>query len=313
MKKITLLFILSIAVFSQSFACINAITKVLTNGSILYEDVEGNVPYGHNFLNKNGFQKEIKELDILYSASQNLDYLSDKGLLFILLGKYNEAIDLYLEIEKLEPNRYSTASNIGTAYELVGQNENALKWIKRSVEIDSQSHSHSEWLHVKILEAKIKGKEFYTTAFLLNTDFGTEKVPTTSLSRIELEKLADALYFQLNERMSFVKPKEAIVAKLLFDLGNISFLLHRYDNAKADYENALKYGHPGLIIEDRIIFCENYINKEIAKREKELEQETAQKKTKQYEQLKYQTIVGLIGASILLLAIFVVYRRRNEE
>jgi tetratricopeptide (TPR) repeat protein len=55
--------------------------------------------------------------------------------IMILLKKYDEAIKLYLEIEKIQPNGYSTASNIGTAYELIGQNKNALRWINKSVEL----------------------------------------------------------------------------------------------------------------------------------------------------------------------------------
>ena len=87
----------------------------------------------------------------------DLDYLSDKGFVLIISGRYSEAIDLYLQIEKLEPNRYSTASNIGTAYEMIGENEKALHWIKRAVAIDPASHDNSEWIHVNILEAKIHG------------------------------------------------------------------------------------------------------------------------------------------------------------
>jgi tetratricopeptide (TPR) repeat protein len=159
---------------------------------------------------------------------------------------------LYLEIEKLEPNRYSTASNIGTAYELAGQNERALHWIKRSVEIDPKSHMNSEWLHVKILEAKIGGSKFYNTHFLLNTDFGEEPRPTTELAYGDLEKLSNALYYQLNERISFVKPKEKIVAQLLFDLGNVAFLMGDYKTAALDYGRAKEYGLEGILVEKRM-------------------------------------------------------------
>ena len=169
-----------------------------------------------------------------------------------VLKRYEEAIALYLQIEKMQPLRYSTASNIGTAYELIGQNENALKWIKRSVAINAKSHYHSEWIHVKILEAKIKGENFITTSFLLNADFGNESYPKSQSKNEDLEDLATALFYQLNERISFVKPKEKIVAQLLFDLGNIAFLLGNYNDAKADYEQAIKYGFSSRMIENRM-------------------------------------------------------------
>lgn len=244
-------FLLILFLSRQTFACLNGESKMLKDGTVLFEDIEGNVPYGHVFF-KEDFEKRVKQLDILYKETKDLDFLSDKGLLLILLGRYNEAVKIYLDIEKLEPNRYSTASNIGTAYELLGQNEQALKWIRKSVEIDPDSHHNSEWIHVKILEAKIKGQEFYTTRFLLNTDFGLERKPVSELSRHELRKLSAALYYQLNERVSFVKPKEKIVAQLLFDLGNLAFLLGDYNDALADYNEAKKYGFGGELLELRM-------------------------------------------------------------
>ena len=155
MKQILITTILTLLFFGKTLACLNGDSKVLKDGTFLYEDREGSVPYGHDFY-KEAFENGIKQLDSIYIATKDIDYLSDKGLLLILLERYEEAIELYLDIEKIKPNRYSTASNIGTAYELIGQNENALKWIKKSVELDPKSHNGSEWIHIKILEAKIK-------------------------------------------------------------------------------------------------------------------------------------------------------------
>jgi len=155
MKQILITIILTLLFFGKTLACLNGDSKVLKDGTFLYEDREGNVPYGHDFY-KDDFESGIKQLDSLYIATKDIDYLSDKGLLLILLERYEEAIKLYLEIEKIKPNRYSTASNIGTAYELIGQNENALKWIKKSVELDPKSHNNSEWKTVKILKPKNK-------------------------------------------------------------------------------------------------------------------------------------------------------------
>jgi tetratricopeptide (TPR) repeat protein len=267
MKQILTLTLI-LFVFNKTFACLNGEKMFLKDGTFLLagrdgevpyghifvglEGREGNVPYGHLFERDEVFKDGIKRLDRLYKDTKDLDYLSDKGLLLILLKRYDEAIRLYLEIEKLDPNRYSTASNIGTAYELLGQNEKALQWIKKSVVIDSNSHKHSEWIHVNILDAKIKGQQFITTNFLLNTDFGLNLIPTTTLKQNELQKLSEALYYQLNERVSFVRPEEIIVAQLLFDLGNVAFLLGNYHDASRDYEEARRYGFSGQLLEQRI-------------------------------------------------------------
>ncbi len=87
---------------------------------------------------------------------------------------------------------------------------------------------------------------------MLNTEFGLDVRPVSTLSRDELYNLLHALYYQLNERVSFVKPKEPIVAQLLFDFGNIAFLLGYYPDALKDYERAKEYGFEDQLIELRI-------------------------------------------------------------
>lgn len=257
MKKILIAFTLIFLFLCKSFACLNGETTVLKDGTFLYMDRREKVPYGHTkMFEVKSLNKSLKKLDGLYKKTKDLDYLSDKGLILILLKKYDEAIKLYLEIEEKEPNRYSTASNLGTAYELAGQNENALKWIKRAVEIDPTSHDNSEWLHVKILEAKIKGELYYNSDFLLNLRFGSSDEPISGLKDSALQKMHDALYYQLNERVSFIKPKDELVAELLFDLGNFAFELGNYEDARHDYELARKYGYEGDLIDVRMALAE---------------------------------------------------------
>jgi tetratricopeptide (TPR) repeat protein len=302
MVKSLLVILLTLLFTSKLFACLNGESRALKNGTILFEeDVEKSVPYGHRF-HIEEFANAIIKLDSLYKATKDLDYLSDKGLLLILLKEYNQAIAIYLEIEKIEPNRYSTASNIGTAYELLGENENALRWIKKSVEIDAKSHKGSEWIHIKILEAKLKGEQFITSDFLLNTNFGTEKLPKSSLTSWELANLSEELYYQLNERISFVKPKDKIVAQLLFDLANANFLLGNFDVAKNDYEMAKEYGFENNLIEERIRESERLIK---------LPKETSDKIIADRVKPNY-LIYGLaMLLSIAALTIFFVYKRRK--
>lgn len=304
MKRVFLATLLTLLFINKTNACLNGESKVLKDGTFLYEDPPGNIPYGHIFNDDESLKDGIKQLDSLYKSTKDLDYLSDQGLLLILLKRYDAAIKLYLEIEKLEPNRYSTASNIGTAYELSGQNEKALQWIKKSVQIDPKSHKNSEWLHVKILEAKIKGQQFYTSNFLLNTEFGLGINPASKLNKDELQKLSDALYYQLNERVSFVEPKEKIVAQLLFDHGNVAFLLNNYSDALGDYEQARKYGFTGQLFEQRV--------KEAAKLIKNPKQTSKSANSKDFNSsLTYG--LWAIGATLVTIFIVIMYRRRKKN
>lgn len=116
MNKFKAFVIVLVLLSFKTFACLNGDTKELKNGVIVYADYEGLVPHGHSFFIEN-FPKLISELDGLYEKT-NIDYLSDKGYVLIVQKKYEEALKLYLTIEQIKPNRYSTASNIGTLYEL---------------------------------------------------------------------------------------------------------------------------------------------------------------------------------------------------
>ncbi|MCS3798848.1 tetratricopeptide repeat protein [Niastella sp. OAS944] len=307
MKKILIAFALTFSFLFKSFACLNGATYGLKDGTLLYVDERDKVPHGHKFRDTAQYNGIIKKLDKLYKTTKDLDYLSDKGLLLVLLKKYDEAIDLYLDIEKREPNRYSTASNIGTAYELAGQNEKALHWIKRAVEIEPNSHYSSEWIHVKILEAKIKGEQFYTTDFLLNTNFGNDSKPKSGLSTERLTDLYNQLSYQLNERMSFVKPKDKLVAQLLFDLGNAAYELGWYNYAQREYELAQKYGFEGDLINVRIaesIWREE--NKQL--QQKEVPNETIVKNDNKAGKKASLIITGFF---ILMTAVLFIYKKRT--
>ncbi|KAF2507805.1 tetratricopeptide repeat protein [Flavobacterium zhairuonense] len=230
----------------------NGETKILKNGAYAYIDYRGLVPHGHNFFTRD-YPRIIKELDSAYNKTRDIDYLSDKGYLLIVQKKYVEALNLYLNIEKTNPNRYSTASNLGTLYELMGDNKKAYTWIKKSIEINPKSHNGSEWLHLKILEAKIKNLKDVSGEFLINTSFGNIAVPQTKLSNEEVDKLAKEVYFQVNERMSFIEPKDKIISILLFELGNLVALKGEYKNAVLVFKLARVYGYEDDLLISRMI------------------------------------------------------------
>ncbi|SFN01765.1 Tetratricopeptide repeat-containing protein [Chryseobacterium oleae] len=246
-------------------ACLNGETKKLKDGTEIYTDFKGFVPRGHSFNNPEGLEKTLGGLEKEYERTKDLDYLSDKGYILIILKKYKEAIELYKRIESIAPGRYSTASNMGTAYELIGNNVEALKWIEKSIKINPGSHSSSEWIHANILKAKIKGSENYTSESLIHTDFGNRKHPETDLTKEELYRLRKSLFYQLNERISFVEPKDKIIAQLFFDLGNVAFLMKFKDEAYMDYEKAKDYGFKDPIVQQRMISLSSMTNSKEAR------------------------------------------------
>lgn len=308
MKKIVLT-LCCCWIITDLVACLNEVTKVLQNGYILYEMSPTNsVPTGYHFNVPKG-DVMIKSLQKSYKETQNIDYLSDIGYVYITQGRYKEALAIYKKIEKIKPNQYATASNVGTLYELIGEHEKALKWIKKAIGINARAHDGSEWLHVRILEAKLQGQAFVDTIsseFLIGTSFGERLIPRSDLSIPDLRKLINDIHYQLNERVTFIKGKDKIMARLFFDLANA--LADRDISKDPDdteiilYKKAKRYGFSDPIVDQRIAFLKK-INEQ-----KEVALRLAKEKQKQKEQeavMKYRMkrlfYYGVWGVGLLLL------------
>src|SRR5258708_7777149 len=95
------------------------------------------------------------KMEVELRGATNFNDRSDYSVALMFLGRSEEAVTLLNQLEKEKPGEYFIAANLGTAYELSGNNEEALKWIKEGIHRDPTSHEGTEWLHVKILEAKI--------------------------------------------------------------------------------------------------------------------------------------------------------------
>ncbi len=195
-----------------------------------------------------------KEVD----AGGDYQVRNDLASALIHTGDPKAAILILEGIEKTNPALYQTASNLGTAYELTGENEKGLKWIRKGIELNSKSHESSEWIHVKILEAKIvlaKNGDFPKDGSILGLNFGSgsqPKPPKTlpsgnakGIGILTIDQVEAGLKYQLHERLQFVKLPDLIVASLLYDLGNIIALKPGSNvSAKGIYELAKFYFPP---------------------------------------------------------------------
>ncbi len=147
-------------------------------------------------------------------------------------GDPKAAIQILEAIERTNPGLYQTASNLGTAYELAGDNKKALEWIRKGIQRNPKSHESSEWIHVRILEAKIalsQGLDWESEGSILGLGFAHNPKPKPPASLpagnsgepLSLGQVRSGLKYQLRERLQFVKAPDPIVASLLLDLGNI--------------------------------------------------------------------------------------------
>lgn len=181
-------------------------------------------------------------------TATNFDDRCDYAVAKMYLGQYNEAVELLRQLETEKPGEYAVAANLGTAYELSGDNESALKWIREGMQRNQNSHRGTEWLHAKILETKIsiaKEPDYLTRHTILDLDakmIGDHI--TVSDQSYTLDKVAEALRYQLEERMQFVKPTEPVVAALLFDYAAVEAATRTLESAEKLLNLAAEYGYP---------------------------------------------------------------------
>lgn len=174
------------------------------------------------------------------------DNLNQLAVVLMRLGKPREAAALLEHVEKRFPNQWQTAPNLGTAYELSGDNERALRWIREGMRRNPGDHEGSEWLHVAILEAKISRRPR-----VLDLDFGPGPLPRRPVAMpvgndgrpLHVKQLGDALQLQLQERAQFVPAPEPLMAGLLFDFAQLQLVDGTMEAATVLYEAADRYGY----------------------------------------------------------------------
>lgn len=177
---------------------------------------------------------ELNKLADAISADLNLfENENDQALTYMRLGKYDKAINILKRLEQEKPDEYNVIANLGTAYELKGENKLALEYILKAVAINSASHHGSEWFHIKILEAK-----------LLNRDPGWWKahkiLNLQGLSK-DAETIISDIIYQLKERLPFTKKPNVMMASILAETGDFLLKNKKQQQAWVIFKMAAEY------------------------------------------------------------------------
>ncbi|MBL0016440.1 MAG: tetratricopeptide repeat protein [Bacteroidetes bacterium] len=241
MKKLLLVNALVLMFAVSGNACFNGFGESFGE-SVRMSQASFPVPNGHPVNTKD--EDVTETLDVLKRGYENgeFEFSIDYGLYLVYDKQYEEAEKVFRNIVGKWPNKYEAASNFGTILEVNGKNAEALKWIKKAISINANSHDGSEWLHVKILEAKLNPAKKWSGATLTGVDFGENMILASSKTKSELIALQKQLFFQLNERVTFIQPKDPFIAALMFELGNVTFDLGQISDALSIYKKAKKYG-----------------------------------------------------------------------
>lgn len=207
--------------FSGAMACINS-----------YEE---ELPYLMSRGNPEEITATLKRLQSEHAKNPSIEVTNDLAVANMIAGHYEVAVSLLKSLEKFHPGLSRTASNLGTALELSGKNKDALHWIKEGVVRNPQDHEGTEWLHVKILEAKIalaKDPSWLLENNVLGISFGTDSrpqmpsaLPTDQFGKpISLEEVEKAINYQLGERLKFVSAPDPLIGNIYFSRADIGYL-----------------------------------------------------------------------------------------
>jgi tetratricopeptide (TPR) repeat protein len=175
---------------------------------------------------------------------------SDHAALLLYRGKAQEAIAILDSIERQHPGEYVVAANLGTAHELAGDDGAALRWIREAVSRNPGAHEGTEWLHVRVLEAKraiAADPAWLETHTVLGLDFGSAVgpvLPSRWPDGRDAEATMHALAYQLHERTGFVKPPDAVVGDLLATYADLVAIQRVIETALPLYDLALRYQPP---------------------------------------------------------------------
>lgn len=219
-------------------------------------------------LNTKRFQERERELAAKMAGKPTLLERSDYGGVLVFLGKFQKAREVLEAAEQAEPGDYAVASNLGTAYELLGENAKALEWIRKGIERKASSHGGTEWVHVKILEAKIalaSDPKWLETHTVLGLDYGRDARPVRVGQAPAVKEKFTVLHglsYQLRERLKFVKAPDPLVGDLLFNLANETAVLGAAQQALGIYELAAEYKAPdAALLKTRTDYVRSIVTK----------------------------------------------------
>jgi tetratricopeptide (TPR) repeat protein len=191
---------------------------------------------------------EGAQMEANLRGATNFNDRNDYAVALMYLGRNQETVALLKRLEEEQPGEYFVAANLGTAYELSGNNEEALQWITEGIKRNPKSHEGTEWLHARILDAKIarqKDPVFFEKHSVLELEPGKIGASiTVGKLTMAAKDLADAIVHQLGERLQFVKPPDPAVASLLYDYAAIEAATQSMESARHILKMATDYGYP---------------------------------------------------------------------
>lgn len=206
------------------YACLN-IFSIDSSGRVHY--LEHHFFFSIEF-KQNAIEKKLKELKRKFDHNEySFQNISDFGSYLLMTGRFADGLNIFRALSKKYPDVYEICANTAVAYELNGNIDSAYLWQVAAIKKNPKAHNNSEWIHLKILEAK---KNILTDPdWCLNNNVTgiTDTINTLKVSyeasTHESEKgmwVFKQFIDQLEDRFPFTYSEDKAMGKLMYELGD---------------------------------------------------------------------------------------------
>ncbi len=147
-----------------------------------------------------------------------------RGVMYILNGKHQEAIDLFAMIATNNPNNYLAPTLLALAYDESGDYASAIKWITIGLERKQEDpYDGTEWLYKVILEHRLLLEEkpdYLKTNRVIPLPEGLNVNSMINVGGYETSaaELAETITDQLSERIVIEGMGDSVIADLFYTL-----------------------------------------------------------------------------------------------
>jgi hypothetical protein len=128
------------------------------------------------------YESALKDLETTAKTRElNADEIADRGAILVRLGQASKAVELLRGARRMHPNSFRIAANLATAWQLLGDDNEAAKAQREAVRLAPTDVKAIEELHLKLIEFRRDNPKSTT----LDRLFGDQKPDAKSVAALQ--------------------------------------------------------------------------------------------------------------------------------